>query len=317
MRSIMTEAMLCRDTPRHSDAQSSAMTSCRTRRSSRSCCLLALALALHRAGARRRGSAVPHQRSRYSRQRQLGDQHRHDADRRSAASASYQLPQIDLNFGLGDRIQLTYEIPYVLQTRNDAPTTRPAGATPIPGFKWRFFDQGEGAGSSPPFRNSRPPPPHCAQRRDLPRPARGCCCRWRSPKAAGPFNLDFEAGYYLQGAAGAHSRACRRMRRERAAGAGRRALRRSRARHLPMSRRSISAAATASPRIHPAVHGRAQRRRQRCGPGAVHGLLRDSDPAERLWAHADRGRRAAETDMRGSALKGAPASAAVPLPVDT
>src|SRR5271156_6721191 len=30
---------------------------------------------------------------------------------------SYQVPQIDLNFGLGDRVQLTYEIPYVLQTR--------------------------------------------------------------------------------------------------------------------------------------------------------------------------------------------------------
>src|ERR1700739_3251895 len=30
----------------------------------------------------------------------------------------YQLPQIDLNFGLGDRIQLTYEVPFVLQTNS-------------------------------------------------------------------------------------------------------------------------------------------------------------------------------------------------------
>lgn len=30
--------------------------------------------------------------------------------------ASYQLPQIDLNFGLGDRIQLACEIPYVVQS---------------------------------------------------------------------------------------------------------------------------------------------------------------------------------------------------------
>jgi hypothetical protein len=29
--------------------------------------------------------------------------------------SSYQTPQVDLNFGVGDRIQLTYEIPYVLQ----------------------------------------------------------------------------------------------------------------------------------------------------------------------------------------------------------
>src|SRR6202046_342904 len=29
--------------------------------------------------------------------------------------SSYQVPQIDLNFGVGDRIQLTYEIPYVFE----------------------------------------------------------------------------------------------------------------------------------------------------------------------------------------------------------
>jgi hypothetical protein len=31
----------------------------------------------------------------------------------SRGVSNYQVPQIDLNFGLGDRIQLTYEIPYV------------------------------------------------------------------------------------------------------------------------------------------------------------------------------------------------------------
>jgi len=36
--------------------------------------------------------------------------------------ASYQLPQIDLNFGLGERVQLTYEIPYLLQTRQGEST---------------------------------------------------------------------------------------------------------------------------------------------------------------------------------------------------
>src|ERR1700683_4984488 len=34
----------------------------------------------------------------------------------SRADSSYQVPQIDLNFGLGDRIQLTYEVPYVFHT---------------------------------------------------------------------------------------------------------------------------------------------------------------------------------------------------------
>src|ERR1700677_1664457 len=35
--------------------------------------------------------------------------------------SSYQTPQIDLNFGVGDRVQLTYEIPYILQTSTNLP----------------------------------------------------------------------------------------------------------------------------------------------------------------------------------------------------
>ena len=34
----------------------------------------------------------------------------------SRSVASYQVPQIDLNYGIGDRVQLTYEVPYVVQT---------------------------------------------------------------------------------------------------------------------------------------------------------------------------------------------------------
>src|SRR3984957_417323 len=35
--------------------------------------------------------------------------------------SSYQTPQIDLNFGVGDRVQLTYEVPYILQTSTGQP----------------------------------------------------------------------------------------------------------------------------------------------------------------------------------------------------
>src|SRR5580692_3881012 len=56
--------------------------------------------------------------------------------------AAYQTPQIDLNFGLGDRIQLTYEIPYVLQASDGEPL-RGAWSNAYPGVKWRFLDQGE------------------------------------------------------------------------------------------------------------------------------------------------------------------------------
>jgi hypothetical protein len=40
----------------------------------------------------------------------------------SRGFASYQVPQIDLNFGVGERIQLTYELPYVVDTAGGVPT---------------------------------------------------------------------------------------------------------------------------------------------------------------------------------------------------
>src|SRR6202453_4779712 len=39
----------------------------------------------------------------------------------SRSITTYQMPQLDLNFGLGDRIQLTYEVPYEIQTQAGQP----------------------------------------------------------------------------------------------------------------------------------------------------------------------------------------------------
>ena len=57
--------------------------------------------------------------------------------------ASWQLPQLDVNFGLGERIQLTGEIPYVVVNASGQPQASGWGNA-NPGVKWRFFDQGEG-----------------------------------------------------------------------------------------------------------------------------------------------------------------------------
>src|SRR5271163_5105021 len=57
-------------------------------------------------------------------------------------AAAYQVPQIDLNFGVGSRIQLTYEVPYVLQT-GVGKQTQSGWSNAYPGVKWRFLDQGE------------------------------------------------------------------------------------------------------------------------------------------------------------------------------
>ena len=55
------------------------------------------------------------------------------------AQSWYQLPDIDLNYGLGDRIQLKYELPLAVAT--DANNTTRAGlGESFPGIKWRFYE---------------------------------------------------------------------------------------------------------------------------------------------------------------------------------
>jgi hypothetical protein len=62
---------------------------------------------------------------------------------RTAGGDSYQLPLIDLNYGWGDRIQLKYEVPWVID-RYDG--TSPSGlGNSLLGVKWRFYDAGPSA----------------------------------------------------------------------------------------------------------------------------------------------------------------------------
>lgn len=54
-------------------------------------------------------------------------------------SSSYQLPDLDINYGLGDRIQLKYEIPLAVST-DGTNTTRAGVGQSLPGIKWRFLE---------------------------------------------------------------------------------------------------------------------------------------------------------------------------------
>jgi hypothetical protein len=49
----------------------------------------------------------------------------------------FQIPQVDINFGLGDRVQLTYEIPFVLQNESGQPI-QTGWSNGFVGLKWRF-----------------------------------------------------------------------------------------------------------------------------------------------------------------------------------
>jgi hypothetical protein len=114
--------------------------------------------------------------------------------------ASYQVPQIDLNFGVGDRIQLTYEIPYVIETRDGEPRASGWGNA-YPGLKWRFFDQGgEDAWQLSTFPQFETAGSASAQRKGLADAGSRLLLPLEVAKSVGTLKLNFEAGWYAQGA---------------------------------------------------------------------------------------------------------------------
>ncbi len=111
-------------------------------------------------------------------------------------SASYQLPQIDLNFGIGDRIQLTYEVPYVLETA-DAQSSHSGWSNAYPGVKWRFLDQGEGGWQVSLFPQAETGSTLSAQQRGIGSPGPRLLLPVEAAKTVGFVDLDLEAGYYF------------------------------------------------------------------------------------------------------------------------
>lgn len=51
-----------------------------------------------------------------------------------------ELPLLDVNYGVGRRIQLKYEVPWLREVADDAPTVHAAGNS-VAGVKWRFLGQ--------------------------------------------------------------------------------------------------------------------------------------------------------------------------------
>ena len=67
---------------------------------------------------------------------------------------SYQLPQFDFNYGVGERVQLTYEVPYVIDTTPGSPITAD-GATLTPASNGDSSIKARTAGSCRRFHSSR------------------------------------------------------------------------------------------------------------------------------------------------------------------
>src|SRR5580700_10115323 len=116
----------------------------------------------------------------------------------SRGTSSYQVPQIDLNFGLGERIQLTYEVPYVLQTASGQPSASGWG-NGYPGVKWRFLDQGEDGWQMSTFPQVETAASRLAREKEIATPGPRYLLPMEVSKNFGPIDIDFEAGYYFLG----------------------------------------------------------------------------------------------------------------------
>ena len=58
----------------------------------------------------------------------------------AGGNSVYQLPLIDANYGVGDRLQLKLQMPWLVQTGDDPVT---GSGNPLAGVKWRFYDAGD------------------------------------------------------------------------------------------------------------------------------------------------------------------------------
>jgi hypothetical protein len=116
----------------------------------------------------------------------------------SKGAAAYQVPQIDLNFGVGDRIQLTYEIPYVITTSNDQPD-HGAWGNGNPGIKWRFLDLGQGNWQMSVFPQVQTGGSQVARASGIAVAGPRYLLPFEVTKKIGPLDVDLELGYYVAG----------------------------------------------------------------------------------------------------------------------
>ncbi len=63
------------------------------------------------------------------------------ADRRPTVR-EYQVPQLDINYGYGERLQLKYQVPWLIRGEDGTATRNGLGKS-LFGVKWRFFENEE------------------------------------------------------------------------------------------------------------------------------------------------------------------------------
>jgi len=105
-------------------------------------------------------------------------------------------PDVDVNFGLGDRIQLTYENAWLRVQNLSAPAKYGLGQDQL-GVKWRFYDSGEAGMAFSIFPQLSLNNPNDSVKRGITPPGASLILPVEFSKKFGPIDVDAEAGYNL------------------------------------------------------------------------------------------------------------------------
>ncbi|MGB6459623.1 MAG: hypothetical protein WBG02_06615 [Candidatus Acidiferrum sp.] len=104
-------------------------------------------------------------------------------------------PDLDINFGIGDRIQLTYESAWLRVRLPNSPEAKFGMNQSNPGVKWRFLDHGEGSLQISIFPQFFLDNPNDAVRRGITPSASSFLMPIEFTKKVGPLDVNWEVGY--------------------------------------------------------------------------------------------------------------------------
>ncbi len=106
------------------------------------------------------------------------------------------IPDVDINFGIGDRIQLTYENAWLRVQSPSSPAKYGMGQS-NPGIKWRFYDKGESGLNISVFPQLFLNNPNDAVRRGITAASESFLLPIEFSRKLGPVDVNYEMGYQL------------------------------------------------------------------------------------------------------------------------
>ncbi len=115
---------------------------------------------------------------------------------RYPAQTIYNAPQLDINYGVGSRIQIKYQTPLVIQ-HTDAGPTQSGWGNSLVGVKWRFLDSEKHEFFISTYPQLEFNNPTDSVERGLANRGPNFLLPFEVAKKVGPVDLDFEAGHWF------------------------------------------------------------------------------------------------------------------------